>query len=142
MIVVDANVLLYAYDTSSPSHATCRDWFNDALNGHEQIGLPWQTLLAFVRISTNPRAFRMPLSAARACDIVSAWLDRPQVIVPAAGDNFWPLCRQQIEAAKVSGPTITDAALAAIALEHGATLCTTDRDFHRFDGLKLLDPTR
>jgi uncharacterized protein len=140
--LLDANILLYAYDSSSPHHSTCRSWFDAELNSEETIALPWQTLLAFVRIATNPRAVRQPLSGPDACAIVNSWLERLNVAVVAAGDRFWEIFQAQVSDAQVSGPLVTDAALAALALEHGATLCSTDSDFRRFRGLKLLDPTR
>jgi uncharacterized protein len=139
--LLDANILLYAYDSKSPHHAVCRTWLDAALNSDEIIALPWQTLLAFVRIATNPRAVRQPLSGPDACGIVSSWLERPSVAVIGAGDRFWEIFQAQVSEAQVSGPLVTDAALAALALEHGATLCSTDRDFRRFEGLKLLDPS-
>jgi uncharacterized protein len=142
VIVVDANVLLYAYDLSSPAHERCRHWLTEAFNGREQIGLPWQTLLAFVRIATNTRAFRVPLSGERACAIVSQWLAQPQVVVVSPGEHFWSIFVEQVKRAQVVGPLVTDAALAALAIESGATLCSTDRDFLRFEGLELIDPTR
>ncbi len=79
---------------------------------------------------------------AKACDIVARWLERPNVVAINAADRFWNILRQQILDAQVSGPLVTDAALAALAIEQGATLCSTDRDFRRFEGLKLVDPTR
>ncbi len=140
MIVVDANVLLYAYDSNSESHVCCHDWWTAALNGHEQVGLAWQTLLAFIRIASNPRVFEVPLSALRACEIVSTWLARPQVLILTPGERFWAILKMQITSAQIRGPLVTDAALAAISIEHGAALCTTDREFRRFDGLRLIDP--
>jgi toxin-antitoxin system PIN domain toxin len=140
MIVVDANVLLYAYDSNSGHHARCRDWWTAALNGHEQIGLPWQTVLGFIRIASNPRVFNLPLSAERACRIVSTWLARPQVLILSPGERFWTIFTAQIGSAQIRGPLVSDAALAAISIEHGASLCTADRDFRRFDRLTLIDP--
>lgn len=140
MIIVDANVLLYAYDTSSPAHSKCREWLERALNGAEQIGLPWQTLMAFVRIATNSRVFKQPLSGKEACDIVAVWLARPQVVLVNPGERFWAIFAEQMVHAQVSGPLVTDASLASMALEHGARLCTTDRDFTRFKGLRTVDP--
>jgi toxin-antitoxin system PIN domain toxin len=140
--LLDANILLYAYDSSAPQHSTCRSWLGAAFNSEETVALPWQTLLAFVRIATNPRAVRQPLSAADACAIVNSWLDRPNVAVIAAGDRFWEIFQAQVSDAQVSGPLVTNAALASLAFEHGAILCSTDSDFRRFRGLKLLDPTR
>jgi toxin-antitoxin system PIN domain toxin len=140
--LLDANILLYAYDSSSPRHAACRSWLDAAFNTEESVALPWQTILAFVRIATNPRAVRQPLSGPDACAIVTSWLERPNVAVIGAGGRFWEIFKAQVQNAQATGPLITDAALAALALEHGATLCTTDRDFRRFDGLKLLDPSQ
>jgi toxin-antitoxin system PIN domain toxin len=142
MKLLDANILLYAYDKSSAHHESCRTWLETVFNTPETIALPWQTILAFVRISTNPRAVKNPLSSARACDIVGTWLERQNVVVVNAADRFWEILRGQIVDAQVSGPLVTDAALAALAIEQGATLCSTDRDFRRFEGLKLVDPTQ
>jgi uncharacterized protein len=142
MKLLDANILLYAYDQSSTHHETCRTWLESVFNATETIALPWQTILAFVRISTNTRAVKKPLSNVRACEIVGTWLERPNVVVVNAADRFWSILHQQILDAQVSGPLVTDAALAALAIEQGATLCSTDRDFRRFEGLKLLDPTQ
>ena len=99
-------------------------------------------MLAFVRIATHPRAVKTPLFIVQACAIVDAWLQRPQVVVVEAGERFWPLLREQLTQAKVTGPLVTDASLAAFAVEQGATLCSTDRDFLRFPRLKGLDPTQ
>jgi len=140
--LLDANILLYAYDSNSPQHAVCRPWLDAAFNSEETVALPWQTLLAFVRIATNPRAVRQPLSGPEACGIVRSWLERPNVAVIEPGERFWEIFQAQVLDAQVSGPLVTDAALAALALEHGATLCSTDRDFRRFRSLKLLDPTQ
>ena len=139
--MLDANILLYAYDREAAQHCVCRQWLETVMNAVETVALPWQTLLAFVRISTNPRAVRLPLSGPDACSIVDSWIRRPNTVVPAAGERFWEIFRAQIAEAHVSGPLVTDTALAALAIECGATLCSTDRDFRRFRGLKLLDPT-
>lgn len=141
MIVLDANVLLYAYDSSSTHHDRCRSWLEATFNSSQTVALPWQTLLGFIRISTNPRAVVQPLSTAAACEIAGAWLERPNVVVPEPGERFWAIFQEIVADAQASGPLITAAALAALALETGATLCSTDRDFRRFRGLDLLDPS-
>jgi toxin-antitoxin system PIN domain toxin len=138
--LLDANILLYAYDSSSSHHATCRAWLEATLNAEETVALPWQTTLAFVRIATNPRATRRPLSARAACAIVESWLTRPNVAVVGPGERFWEIFRTQVGEAQCSGPLVTDTALAAVALEIGAVLCSTDRDFRRFKDLRVLDP--
>jgi len=139
--LLDANILLYAYDSDSAHHEVCRSWLEAVFNSEEIVALPWQTLLAFVRISTNSRATKKPLQSAEACKIVSSWLHQANVSVIAAGERLWELLQDQIHEAQVTGPLVTDAALAALALEHGATLCSVDRDFRRFRGLRLIDPT-
>jgi uncharacterized protein len=139
MKLLDANILLYAYNRDSTHHQVCRIWLEEAFNGSEPVALPWQTLLAFIRIATNPRISSRPLSAPQACEIVGRWLEHPNVTVVGPADRFWMILREQIVDAQVSGPMVTDAALAALALEHGAAMCSTDRDFRRFRGLKLID---
>jgi len=138
--LLDANILLYAYNGDSPHHDTCRAWLEDAFNGAEPVALPWQTLLAFIRIATNSRAVPQPLSAAQACAIVDRWLQHPTVTTLTTTERFWPILREQLLDGRITGPLVTDAALAALALEHGAVLCSTDRDFRRFRGLALVDP--
>jgi uncharacterized protein len=140
MKLLDANILLYAYNLDSPHHEVCRTWLEEAFNAPEPVALPWQTVLAFIRIATNPRASSRPLTSEQACSIVSRWLEQPNVTIVTAAERFWTLLRQLIVEAQVTGPLVTDAALAALALEHGAVLCSTDRDFRRFRGLKLTDP--
>jgi toxin-antitoxin system PIN domain toxin len=140
--LLDVNVLLYAHDTSAAHHVRCRDWLVRALKGDEPVGLPWQTLLGFVRIASNPRAVRRPLSAVEACAIVGRWLERPQAVVVEPGERYWEIFRALVARSQVQGPLVSDAALAALAIEQGATLCTTDRDFRRFDGVALFDPTQ
>lgn len=140
MKLLDANILLYAYNSDSEHHEVCRAWLEAALNDAEPIALPWQTLLAFIRIATNPRAQSRPLSAEQACNIVDRWLEHPNVAVVGAAEQFWSIFRTQMVDAQVSGPLVTDAALASLAMEQGATLCSTDRDFRRFRGVKLIDP--
>ncbi len=141
MKLLDVNVLLYAHDASATHHVICRDWLIRVLKGDEHVGLPWQTLHGFVRIVTNPRAVHRPLNAVDACAIVGRWLERPQAVIVEPGERYWGIFSDLVARARVQGPMISDAALAALAIEQGATLCTTDRDFRRFDGVKLLDPT-
>ena len=140
MILVDANVLLYAYQPRSEFHQRCRAWVEEAFSGEEPVCLAWVTVLAFIRISTNPRIFEQPLLAAEATAAVSSWLERPTVSVLEAGERCWEIFRRLLVEAQVSGPLVMDAFLAALALENGATLVTTDRDFTRFPNLKLRNP--
>lgn len=141
MTLVDANVLLYAYDPRSVHHARCRAWLEQALSGGETVCIAWITLLAFLRIGTNPRVYEAPLTTAEALAIVSSWTERGSVCVLEAGELCLEIFRGLLLEAQVTGPLVMDAFLAALALENGATLVTTDRDFSRFPKLKLADPT-
>jgi hypothetical protein len=140
VILVDANVLLYAYHPRAEAHGRCRAWVERTFSGDEPVGIAWVTLLAFVRISTNPRVFEQPLLAGEALAAVASWLERPSVSVLEAGEACWEIFRKLVVDAQVTGPLVMDAFLAALALENGATLATTDRDFARFPRLKLVDP--
>ncbi len=140
MIFLDANILLYAYDSSSPFHPRASRWLAGLMSRPEPVGLPWVTLLAFLRIATNPRAFARPLTTSEAVAIVSMWLERPTVVVPAPTDRHWAILVRLLSETKSRGPGTSAAHLAALAIEHGAVLCTTDRDFRRFPGLQTLNP--
>lgn len=140
MILPDANLLLYAYHPRAEQHEASRTWLEAALSGSELVQFAWLTLWAFLRISTNPRAFEEPLSMTEATATVSSWLERPNAVVLEAGERHWEILRRLLEASQSVGPLVTDAALAALAIEHGATLHTTDRDFSRFPGLDWTDP--
>ena len=140
MILPDANLLLYAYHPRAEQHEASRNWLEAALSGSELVQFPWLTLWAFLGISTNPRAFEEPLSIAEATTNVSAWLERPNAVVVEAGERHWKILRLLLDTSQSAGPLVTDAALAALAIEHGATLHTTDRDFSRFPGLNWTNP--
>lgn len=140
MILPDANLLLYAYHPRAEQHDASRAWVESTLSGSEQVGFAWLVLWAFVRISTNPRVFERPLSTAEADEAVSSWLARSNVVVLAPGERHWEILRRLLREGQSVGPLVTDAALAALAIEHGATLHTTDRDFSRFPGLKWKNP--
>jgi hypothetical protein len=140
MILVDANLLLYACDSSASQHQAARRWLEDAFSGAEPVMLPWDSILAFLRIATNPIAWKHPLSVQQAAAIVDEWLSLPNVTVPTPGERHWPILRGLLPEAQCRGPLVMDAHLAALAIEHGAVMCTHDRDFARFPGLHLLDP--
>ena len=140
MILIDANLLLYAYDPSSPHHEASRDWLETNFSRRELIGLAWSTILAFLRISTSPRPLEHPLSTLEAVAIVSEWLNRPVVTLLSPGERHWEILRGLLTHGQAQGPLVMDAHLAALAIEHGATLATTDKDFTRFPGLRLLNP--
>ena len=140
MILPDANLLLYAYDESSPHHDAARAWLEDLLSQPEPCALCWPVLLAFLRIGTDPRAFRRPLTLAEGAAIVAEWLGWPTVRMLTPGDRHWQLFQSALSGGQARGRLVMDAHLAALAVEHGAVLATADRDFARFPDLKVVYP--
>jgi uncharacterized protein len=140
MILPDANLLLYAYNVNAPQHVTAKTWLEDILSGTEVVGLAWLTIIAFIRISTNSKAFPSPISIEQATSIVELWLTRPIVTVIAPTERHWSILKELLTDGQVKGPLVTDAHLAALAIEHGAVLYTSDRDFARFSNLRVTNP--
>jgi len=140
LILVDANLLLYAYHPKAEQHEPSRAWLEASLSGPQLVRFAWLTLWAFLRISTNPRVFERPLSASEAGAAVSSWLARPSVGILEPGEHHWEILQKVMKEGQTAGPLVMDAALASLAIEHGATLHTTDRDFARFPGLKWTNP--
>ena len=139
-MLVDTNLLLYARNADDPRHAAAREWLTGVLNGPTRVGLPWQSLTGFLRIATNPRAFAKPLTPDAAASQVDAWLAAPAAWVPAPTDRHAEVLGRLIRAHALAGPLIADAHLAALAIEHGVTLCSTDADFARFPEVRWLNP--
>jgi toxin-antitoxin system PIN domain toxin len=142
VILVDANLLLYAYHSRAEEHDRSRAWLEATLSGPELVRFAWLTLWAFLRIASNPRVFERPLSIVEAGAAISAWLAQPGSGVLEPGERHWDILSGLMREGQTAGPLVMDAVLAAIAIEHGATLCTTDRDFSRFSGLKWTNPLR
>jgi toxin-antitoxin system PIN domain toxin len=136
----DVNLLLYAYDSSSAQHTRAKGWLEERLSAVEAFGFAWATLLAFVRLGTNPRIFASPLRVEDSLDIVEAWLSAPCAAVLHPGPRHAVLLRQLLEPLGTAGNLTTDAHLAALALEHDAELCSADADFSRFPGLRWSNP--
>jgi toxin-antitoxin system PIN domain toxin len=136
VILIDANLLLYAYHERAEQHDASRTWLEAALSGPELVRFAWLTLWAFLRIGTNPRVFERPLSTSEAEAAISSWLAQPAAGILEPGERHWDILCGLVREGQATAPLIMDAVLAAIALEHGATLCTTDRDFSRFAGVK------
>ena len=139
-MLVDANLLLFARDTHSPFHAASRRWLTDRLNGPVRVGLPWQSLVAFVRISTHPRAYERPLSPDVAWRQVRAWLDAEPAWVPSPTSRHGQVLGQLITAHHLRGNLVSDAHVAALAIEHGLELCSADSDFARFPEVRWRNP--
>lgn len=140
MILLDANLLIYAVNADSPMHRQARSWLESALSGNEAIGFSWIVLLAFLRLTTRPGLFRLPLSAEAAFDLADQWLDRPCAAIVVPGPRHVKLLRELLLPSGTAGNLTSDAHLAALAIEHGAELCSTDADFARFKGLKWRNP--
>lgn len=140
MILIDANVLLYAHDTAASRHGAARRWMEDAVARREELAFAWVTLLAFLRLATNPRVYPRAISMGEAVQILDAYLSRSHVFRLDPTVNHWKLLRDLCHTSQVTSRLVTDAHLAALTIEHGAALCTTDRDFTRFAGLKIIDP--
>jgi toxin-antitoxin system PIN domain toxin len=139
-VIVDANVLLYARNDADRRHRAARAWLEDALNGSTRVGLPWWSLSAFVRIATNARAFPSPLSAEEAAVQVEEWLDAPRAWLPEPTAQFRDVFTSLIRSHDVRGPLVTDAQLAALAIDHGVPVVSTDADFARFSSVEWLNP--
>jgi uncharacterized protein len=140
VILCDANLLLYAYNVDAADHTKVKEWLEGELSSPSLFCFSWQTITAFIRISTNHRAFSHPLSIEEAIAIVSSWLDRPQCRVLAETEQHWAIFAGLLAKEKAVGPLVMDAHLAALAIEHGMMLATTDRDFARFSNLKIVNP--
>ena len=141
-MLLDANILLYAVDTDSKDHAAASDWLEIQLSGPMRVGLPWQSIGAFVRIATHPRVYERPLAPAEAWGYVDAWLAAPNVWIPAAGEATANVLGQLLQAPGVTGNLVPDAQLAALAIEHGVAVASADADFARFPGCRWVNPLR
>ena len=140
MILLDANVLLYAYDASSLLQGKAARWLEQALDGNEPVGLPWLTAWAFVRIATNARVQERPLLVEEAMGVIDALKAHAQVVMVGPGRKHWLLLAEQMKASNVRGSGTTDAVLAALALEQGARLASADVGFRRFPGVVWMNP--
>lgn len=140
MILPDVNLLLYVHDEGSPEHEKAKQWWTDLAERSVQVGLPWAVAMAFVRIATNPRVQRVPLTAGSALDFVEDWFRMEHVQVLEPGPRHLLLVRQLLEAAGVAVHLTTDAHLAALAIEHQCELHSNDADFSRFPGLRWFNP--
>jgi uncharacterized protein len=140
VIVFDANLLIYAYDAGATQHAKARAWVEEILSGMDVVGLPWQSISAFLRFMTNRRLPGSRFSPEQAARIVDEWLGHPNVQVLAPGERHWPLLRRMMVEGQASGGLVSDAVIAALAMEYGGVLHTADRDFARFPGLRWVNP--
>jgi len=140
VILIDTNILIYAHLPVFSQHQSAREWLDGQLSGTSAVGLPWASVLGFLRVVSNPRAFARPVPVARAWDQASAWLACEPAWTPAPTERHADILGNLLAAPGVHGNLVPDAHLAALAIEHGLTLCSTDGDFARFPGLRWLNP--
>lgn len=139
-MLVDANILLYAVDETCRQHIAARDWLETALNGSRRVGLPWQSLTAFVRIATHPRALPSPLPATQAWAFVDDWLEAPVAWIPHPGPGYRAIISGLVCDLDLRGNLVSDAVLAALCIEHGLAVVSADSDFARFRELVWINP--
>jgi toxin-antitoxin system PIN domain toxin len=140
VILPDINLLIYAVDETSPFHESARNWWDNQLSSTQPVGLCYPSILGFIRLTTNRRVFAEPLTIAEAIEQVQSWFDQPNTRLILPTERHWSLLQKLLSAAGVGANLTTDAHLAALAIEHGYTLCSNDNDFARFDGLKWQNP--
>ena len=140
MKVLDLNLLLYAVNRDSPRHADAKAWLEETLSGDERIGLPWAVILGFIRLATNARVVTNPVTTEQAVAVVDSWLGLASAAPLDPGEDHWRILRELLLDTGAAGNLTTDAHLAALAIEHGGELCSTDADFARFPRLKVVNP--
>ena len=140
MILPDVNLLLYAVDSTSPRHTGARDWLERCLSGTETLAFAWSVLTAFIRLSTRASVFEQPLTPAQTFDLVDQWLAQPPAVILHPTERHHVVLRELLEPLGTAGNLVPDAHLAALALEHGAVVASSDHDFARFAGLRWSDP--
>jgi len=140
MILLDANLLIYAYNKCSTKHQKAKTWLNDVLNGIPKVGLPWNSLLAFTRIVTNRRIFETPAAPEHAWEQVIKWVHTPAAWVPEPTENHAEIIREIIKTVSVNANDIPDIHLAALAMEHGLKVYSTDSDFLKYSGITWVNP--
>lgn len=140
MKLIDANLLLYAVNSDAPLHGKAKRWLEDTLSGGQTVAFSWNVILAFVRLTTRSGLFRHPLPLEVAFEVVADWLAQPAATVVHPGPRHLAILRELLQPLGTAGNLTTDAHLAALALEHGAELCSCDGDFARFPGLRWINP--
>ncbi|OQX10090.1 MAG: VapC toxin family PIN domain ribonuclease [Desulfobulbaceae bacterium A2] len=140
MMLLDVNLLLYAVNRNLPQHKHARSWLEKVLAGEQHVGLPWVVILAFLRLTTNPRVFEHPLTIDEAVEYINEWLAQPVVSAVVPGPHHWAVLRNLLSVSGSGGNLTTDAHIAALAIEHGYTVYSTDHDFKRFAGISHINP--
>jgi hypothetical protein len=139
-MLIDANILLFAVDRAAPAHERAARWLEEQVNGDRRVGLPWESLMAFLRIATHPRASQRPLKPEDAWRFIEDWLAAPTVWVPVATDQHTDVLGAMVRKYRLAGNLIPDAHLAALAVQHGLEICSADTDFARFTEIRWRNP--
>lgn len=142
MFVPDVNLLVYAYDSTSPFHDRSRDWWEKTLTGGEPVGLSWIVILAFTRLMTHPTLNENPMTIPQVRERVEEWLALPQVLLLVPREATLTHMFDLLESRRAGGNLSTDALIAAQALEHGGVVCSNDNDFDRFEGVRWINPSQ
>ena len=140
MVIPDANILIYAYNADAVQHKTAAEWLIQSFKASELVGLCWPSLWAFIRLNTNPKLWPKPKSSEEVFDIIHDWQSQPNALIVHPGPRHNAILRSLVLETRSIGTLVSDATLAAIAIEHAATLVSTDRDFRRFSGLRWVNP--
>lgn len=139
MILVDISLLLSAVNSRAPMHKAARSWWENRLNGDEETGLSWLTILSFIRLTTNHKVMPEPLPLADAIAIVDSWLATPCVRLLTVKPQHWSILQNMLHAVGHGSALTMDAHLACLAVEHDCEIATTDEDFSHFPGLKVMN---
>ncbi len=139
-MIVDVNILIYARTPDTPEHDVARAWLEGALNGPARVGLPWTSLIGFARIATNPRSARQPLTPDEAMAQIAAWLDAPAAWIPTETDDHATVLSDLVLRHRITGDLMPDAHLAALAIQYGVEVVSTDGDFARFPEIRWINP--
>jgi uncharacterized protein len=140
VILVDVNIVVYAHNAGAPLHLAARAWTEKVFSGAEPVGIPWAVAHAFLRLTTDKRILDDPFDATEATAIIDSWFTSPAVKVIEAGPRYWSILRSLLVNGNVRGSLVSDAHLAALAIEHNATIYTADADFRRFSAVRAINP--
>lgn len=140
MILLDANLLIYAVNRDLPQHKVARNWLEKTFSDPDDVGLPWVSVLAFLRLSTNPRVFKAPLKVEEAIAYADEWMALPSVSLVVPGFRHWEIFKNLLAQSGTGGNLTTDAHIAALALEGGYAVYSADNDFRRFPGIRHVNP--
>jgi len=140
MLFPDINILVYAYDSASDDHEACSNWLESVLNGDDPVCFSWHTILGLMHILTTVRMVKNAFTAKEAMQIGDDLMATPVSRILLPGDQHFNIFRQLVNETGISGARLSDAHIAALAIEHGATVVSKDRDFRAFDGVKLINP--